>query len=80
MPLLLHHPAHHHRRHHRRRRDAPARHQRHRLLLLLASSGWNAIVQPALSTAAVERLSASQLRVTIASSPAYAIDSPETVL
>jgi hypothetical protein len=42
-------------------------------------AGWNAIVQPALTLSSVERLSATEVVVSIPAAPAFSIDSPETV-
>ena len=58
---------------------------RERLIQGIASSssaprGWNAEVRAALRPEAVEWVSPFELRVTVEPAPAYAIDSPETVV
>lgn len=45
-----------------------------------APSGWNAIVQQAISPSDVEQLSSSEVRLTVYPAALYAIDAPETVV
>ena len=45
-----------------------------------APSGWNAIVQQAISPSDVQQLSSSEVRLTVYPAALYAIDAPETVV